>query len=98
MINRRPLAQVVLAIALIGGSAGAQAADSVGGRVANGLGRWIAAQGNAALNELREDLKRDLSQRLQPLLPEQRDMAESDSLHKVGNDPGTAPNTAEQSL
>lgn len=96
MINRRPLA-AALAIALIGASTGAQAADGISGRVASGLGRWIAAQGNAALDELREDLKRDLSQRLQPLLPE-RAAAEPDALRKVGNDPDAAPNSAEQSL
>lgn len=97
MINRRPLAQAVLVIALIGGSAGAQAADGMSNRVASGLGRWIAAQGNAALNELREDLKRDLSERLQPLLPA-GDTLEAEPLHKVGNAPGAAPSTAEQSL
>ncbi|WP_428312274.1 hypothetical protein [Hydrocarboniphaga sp.] len=97
MINRRPLAQAALAIVLIAGSAAAQAADGIGSRVGAGLGRWIAAQGNAALSELREDLKRDLSERLQPLLPE-REMVEADTLRKVGNDPAAAPNTAGQSL
>ncbi|MDB5967618.1 MAG: hypothetical protein JWQ90_68 [Hydrocarboniphaga sp.] len=97
MTNRRPLAHAVLAIALIGGSAGAQAADGMSSRVASGLGRWIAAQGNAALSELSEDLKRDLAERLQPLLPAS-DMVEADPLHKVGNEPGAAPNTAAQSI
>lgn len=85
MIKPRPLARTFLAIALIAGSAGAQAADA-------GLGRWIAAQGNVALQELHRDLKRDLAQRLQPMLPDSAMLAEADStLVKVGNEAETAP-------
>lgn len=34
------------------------------------MGQWIAEQGNAALREIREDFKRDLKNRIRPLLPE----------------------------
>lgn len=102
MIKHRTLAQTVAAIALIAGSAGAQAAAD-GSR--SGVGRWIAAQGNAALQQLHQDLRKDLSQRLQPILPDSAVVADAaaEPLIKVGNDADTAPaaatpNTALRSL
>jgi hypothetical protein len=97
MIKPRPLAQTFLAIALIAGSAGAEAAGDAN------LGRWIAAQGNAALQELQHDLKRDLAQRLQPMLPGGAMVVDAGSpLVKVGNDieaaPATIPDHISQSL
>lgn len=52
----------------------AQAAQSTGVRVATGVGQWIAAQGNAALREIEDELKRDLADRLHPAwLPTRND-------------------------
>ncbi len=62
----------ILSVAFMGlafAATAANAADDVGGRVASGIGHWIAEQGNAALEELRDDLKRNLDQTLKPLLP-----------------------------
>lgn len=38
-------------------------------QVASAVGHWIAEQGNAALREIREELRRELEQQIQPLLP-----------------------------
>lgn len=66
----RPTATQMMATALLAGASFAsQAADIGGVRIATGVGYWIAAQGNAALREIRHDLQKDLADRLQPLLP-----------------------------
>ena len=56
----------------------AQAADSSSARVATGVGQWIAAQGNAALREIEDELKRDLADRLHPAWVPSRDDERSD--------------------
>lgn len=60
------------AVLFLGLSCGAQAAGTQGvaARMAAGVGQWIAAQGNAALREIGEDLKQDLADQLEPLLPQ----------------------------
>jgi len=103
MINPRPLAQTFLALALIAGGASAQAAETVRSGVSTGMGRWIAAQGNVALQQMHRDLKRDLAERLQPMLPDAEMVVEADStLVKVGNEaeaaPAATPINAQQSL
>lgn len=62
----RPL----LAAALLCASFASQAADSVSTRAASGVGAWIAAQGNAALRELGQDLRKELRDSIKPLLPQ----------------------------
>jgi hypothetical protein len=47
------------------------AGDAEAVRSANRVGPWIAAQGNAALQQLNRELKAQLSDRIQPLLPAQ---------------------------
>jgi hypothetical protein len=48
----------------------AQAEESVAARAASAVGTMIAAQGNAALMEIRRDVKDTLGQKLKPLLPQ----------------------------
>lgn len=38
-------------------------------RAASGLGAFIASQGNAALTEIRDEVRKDLLERLKPYLP-----------------------------
>lgn len=61
--------QMIAAALLLGASFASQAADLSGARIATGVGQWIAAQGNAALEDIREDLQKDLADRLKPVLP-----------------------------
>jgi len=68
---RNALAAALIATTALGASTAAQAQEqAVASRVVVGLGAWIAAQGNAALAEVREDLKQDLREAMKPLLPE----------------------------
>ncbi|MDB5968439.1 MAG: hypothetical protein JWQ90_889 [Hydrocarboniphaga sp.] len=68
----RPLAVAALLCA----SFGSQAADSVTARAASGVGLWIAAQGNAALHELGQELRDELRQQIKPLLPQPTETAD----------------------
>lgn len=63
---RKPLPQIA-AVLMLTASFGASA--DMGG-VITGVGQWIAAQGNAALRQIGEDMKRDLAEKLKPLLPQ----------------------------
>jgi hypothetical protein len=47
----------------------ASAQDPLLTRAATGVGKLIAAQGNAALLEIREELRQDLLERLRPAVP-----------------------------
>jgi len=78
-MTRKTLLQLIAAATLIGASTAASAAEPVGTRVVTGLGHWIAAQGNAALREIRDDLRKDLTDRLAPLVPSQPADAEPTS-------------------
>ncbi|WP_428310333.1 hypothetical protein [Hydrocarboniphaga sp.] len=69
----RPL----VAAALLCASFGSQAADSMSTRAASGVGSWIAAQGNAALRELGQDLRKQLRDSIKPLLPQPESPPES---------------------
>lgn len=74
MTYRSPLAALILAVSTMAMSAPAHAgSESAGARLATGVGYWIAAQGNAALHEIQEGFKKDLSERLQPILPKRQD-------------------------
>lgn len=71
MKHRRTTARL-LAAALLAGSVSAHAGDAgLSARVMTGLGQAIAAQGNIAFHEMREELARNLAQTLKPLLPAQ---------------------------
>ena len=58
-----------LALWCAGAAAPAAAEASLQDRAVSALGVAIASQGNAALIQIREDLKRDLLKTLAPLLP-----------------------------
>lgn len=77
------LIKIAAATLLLTGSLNAQAADeAMSGRVVSGVGSWIAAQGNAALREIGDDLKQDLVQTLKPFIPAP---SESDTATKPGD-------------
>jgi hypothetical protein len=59
----------ILVLASLSPVANAAAPDS-GRQVVSSVGHWIAEQGNAALRDMREELKRDLKNRLKPLIPD----------------------------
>jgi hypothetical protein len=65
--NLTPIA--VLLIASLSPTAHA-AQPEPGMQVVTSVGHWIAEQGNAALRDMREDFKRDLKNRLRPLIPD----------------------------
>ncbi|HEY0975625.1 MAG TPA: hypothetical protein VGE57_14125 [Solimonas sp.] len=69
----------VSAAALLLASLPASASDGVGARIATGVGRVIAQQGNHALVLIREELKDNLLQTLKPLLPDEQNPAPSDT-------------------
>lgn len=49
---------------------GHAAASSPALQLASTVGGWIAEQGNEALRQMREELRRDLAQKIEPLLPQ----------------------------
>ena len=59
------------------GFAGTATAGDLGQRVSTGVGQIIAAQGNAALEQIREDLRERIEQTLQPLTPAPRGVADA---------------------
>lgn len=63
------LIQVVAAGALLAFSVASPASEPAGARMVTGVGEWIAAQGNRALEELREDVRRELQERFAPASP-----------------------------
>lgn len=64
----RMLCLMLVGLAL-GPSLSASAQDPLLTRAATGVGKLIAAQGNAALLEIREELQKDLLKRLRPAVP-----------------------------
>lgn len=67
-----------LAIAgLLMGMSGTAAADELGQRAATGVGQVIAAQGNAALEQIRRELQQRIEQTLQPLTPGPQGLADA---------------------
>ncbi len=69
-MTTRPVLRALAALVLIGASVNAQARDGVAGELAAGAGRWIAAQGNAVLAQLQDDLRQHLHDQIQPFLPD----------------------------
>ncbi|MEW6168146.1 MAG: hypothetical protein AB1651_10675 [Pseudomonadota bacterium] len=90
MKTRTVLSTLVLASALLGFNAAARADDGLGQRVATGVGRVIAAQGNAALQQIREELRETLEDRLAPYLPVQ-DVGGSAAAGTASGDAASTP-------
>ena len=67
-LTRKTLSTLAVLTALLGTGA-AQADDSLTQRVVTGVGQVIAAQGNAALTQIRVELGQTIEQALKPLLP-----------------------------
>lgn len=60
----------LMAAALMSGTASAQVTEAnLSSRVATSIGSVIAAQGNIAFQEVRDELKRNLLKTLKPFLP-----------------------------
>lgn len=57
---KRPLQALTAAGLVLASLTSAEAADGLAARVAGGLGQIIATQGNAAFQQIREDLEQDL--------------------------------------
>ncbi|MEC9358029.1 MAG: hypothetical protein VX836_09175 [Pseudomonadota bacterium] len=71
MSIKRTSLMTAAAAALALSSFAANAADaSLSGRAATGIGQYIAAQGNAALAELRQRFVAELSDQIQLFVPE----------------------------
>lgn len=66
----RSSTRLALAALLLVASLPGHAGETGTGAPADGVGRWIAAQGNTALRQLGDELERDLHRQLKPLLPE----------------------------
>ncbi len=64
------IAARLLALALLATSLPSHAVDASAVRAANNVGSWIATQGNAALHQINDDLRRTLLEQLRPMLPE----------------------------
>jgi len=63
---RTNLLKLTVAAMLLGASLASHAAEPV--RV-SGVGPWIAAQGNAALREIGDEMKQNINETLRPLMP-----------------------------
>ncbi len=66
----RHLISSITVATLLACSLPAAAADNLGVRVATGVGRAIANQGNAALETIKDELKDSFMKTLKPLLPD----------------------------
>ncbi len=58
----------------------ASASDNLGVRVATGVGRVIASQGNAALETIKDELKDSFLKTLKPLLPDVKSETTGDAI------------------
>lgn len=68
-LTRKTLSTAAILTALLGFQGAAHAQDSLTQRVVTGVGHVIAAQGNAALVQIRNELGETIEQALKPLLP-----------------------------
>lgn len=73
MKTRTTIKALALAALLAAATSPAQAADGIATRVAATLSGAIAAQGNAAFQQIREDLKQELVNQFESLLPASQD-------------------------
>lgn len=70
-MKHRQLIAAALSATLMGTTASVKAtASSLTDRMVTGVGRIIAAQGNNALHEIRDELMKNFSKTLKPVLPE----------------------------
>lgn len=68
-LTRKTLSTVAVLTALMGFQGAAHANDSLTQRVVTGVGQAIAAQGNAALIQIRSELSDTIENALKPILP-----------------------------
>jgi hypothetical protein len=76
-MTKSALAAAATALVLCGFPGSVASADTLPSRVAASLGQVIAAQGNAALMQIRNDLKKSALKTIEPFLPKPDDSAES---------------------
>ncbi|TJY60797.1 hypothetical protein E4T66_09015 [Sinimarinibacterium sp. CAU 1509] len=88
--HRNILKTALAAVALLGVSVSAQADESLTQRVATGVGQVIAAQGNAALMQIREELQQRLIETVSPLMPNPEQSGESAPVRLAGTDTRTS--------
>jgi hypothetical protein len=70
----KPIAAAVLALSALLAAAPAAAEDGLAGHAVTALGIAIAAQGDAALVQIREEVKQIVLERIRPYLPERKDV------------------------
>lgn len=70
------IAATLAALSFAAAAAPAAAAESLPARAATALGYVIAVQGDAALAQIREELKETVVQTVAPYLPQRQDAAE----------------------
>ena len=70
------IAATVLALGFAAVAAPAAAADSLPTRAANALGFAIAAQGDAALAQIRDEIRQTVIETVTPYLPQRTDAAD----------------------
>ncbi len=68
-LPRKTLTTLALAAALLGSATAASAQEPLMQRLATGVGQIIAAQGNAALSDIRDELRDSFKRSVEPLLP-----------------------------
>lgn len=68
-MNRTALTAAALILASFAGTASASDRQELLAATMHAVGSAIASQGNAALMQIREELRRDLRESLKPLLP-----------------------------
>jgi hypothetical protein len=73
--SKASLAAAALILASFAGTASATDRQELLASTMHAVGQAIASQGNAALIQIREELRRDLSKRLKPLLPSPQHVA-----------------------
>jgi len=74
-MNRTALIAAALILASFTGTASATDRQELLASTMHVVGRAIASQGNAALIQIREELRRDLTESLKPLLPSPQHVA-----------------------
>ena len=87
-MTKSTLAAAALVLCSFAGNAGtATAADAMPSRAVATLGQVIAVQGNAALQQIRRDLKKSALKTIEPFLPKPDDSTESSDADKPAETP-----------